>query len=334
MKSIKKGIKQIVENCLKVKPKEKVVIITDKKTLKISSAIKKIMGRITGDIQLFIMEDFGERPLSFPDQIGEVLKKADISLYIAQGVKKEFQTFRKSMLEIINTNKKLRHAHMIGITKKIMKDGMCSDYQKIQRTSKLVYQRIHKAKEIRVITNRGTNITAQFGPEFKWIICDGNISAGNWSNLPDGEVFTCPININGKVIIDGCLGSFFSKKYGSLKKNPVTIEIENGRAKKESIQCDNRKLEKELIKWLFETDENSSKVGEFAIGTNTGLKKLIGNLLQDEKFPGVHIAFGSPYPMKTGAKWDSKVHIDAVIKDTTIYVDGEVIMTKGKFLFL
>ena len=43
------------------------------------------------------------------------------------------------------------------------------------------------------------------------------------------------------------------------------------------------------------TDENSDRVGEFAIGTNIGVARVIGNILQDEKFPGIHIAFGNPY---------------------------------------
>ena len=56
--------------------------------------------------------------------------------------------------------------------------------------------------------------------------------------------------------------------------------------------------------------------------------------MQDEKFPGVHIAMGSPYPEKTKAKWDSKVHVDGVIKNTTVFVDGEKIMHKGKYLII
>ena len=120
-------------------------------------------------------------------------------------------------------------------------------------------------------------------------------------------------------------------KYGSLESTPVIIAVENGRAIKESVRCDNKQLRKELTKYLFEIDENASRVGEFAIGTNTGLTKLIYNLLQDEKFPGVHIAFGSPLPAKTGAKWDSKAHVDGVIISPTIEADDEVIMNKGEF---
>ncbi len=333
MNSIEKGAKQAVENCLKVKKGEKVVIITDRETFEIGSTIKGATERITNTIQFFVMDDFGKRPLNFPKQIGEALKEADVSLYVAQGAKGELQTFRRPMIEIINTNKRLRHGHMIGITPEIMKSGMLSDYKEIQRISRLVYEKVKNASQIRVISKNGTDFTAEFSTRLRWKICDGNITSGNWSNLPDGEVFTSPINVNGKVVIDGCLGDFFTEKYGSLKKTPVAVEIKNSRAKKKSIHCDNKIIKKEFSEYLFKTDKNSNRVGEFAIGTNIGLTTLIGNLLQDEKFPGVHIAFGSPYPDKTGADWDSKAHLDGVIRNTTIYVDGEMIMKNGKFLF-
>jgi aminopeptidase len=111
----------------------------------------------------------------------------------------------------------------------------------------------------------------------------------------------------------------------------VSIEVEDGRAVKGSSQCDNEKLGTELTRYIFDIDENSNRVGEFAIGTNTGLTRLIYNLLQDEKFPGVHVAFGSPLPGKTGADWDSKAHVDGVIIRPSIFVDGEMLMDKGRF---
>jgi aminopeptidase len=333
MGTIEQGVKQAVENCLKVKAGEKVVIITDTETIQIGTAIKTAIEKITADVEFFIMEDFGERPIDYPQAIDDAIKAADVSVYAAQGVEGELQTFRRHMLKAIEANPKLRHAHMIGITPEIMKDGMCSDYKEIRRVSKLVYERVKNAEKVRVVTERGNDFVAEFSPGLKWLISDGNITPGEWKNLPDGEVCTCPVNVNGKVIFDGCLGDFFAERYGSLESTPIHIEIENGRAIKESIRCENEQLRYEFTRYLFENDQNSNRVGEFAIGTNTGLTKLIYNLLQDEKFPSVHIAFGSPLPGKTGAKWDSKSHVDGMIKDPTIYVDGEVLMDKGKFCF-
>ena len=331
MGTIEEGIKQAVDNCLKVKAGESAVIITDKETIEIGSAIKNAIEEITAEVKFFIMEDFGERPIDYPKSIDDSIKTADVSVYAAQGAEGELQTFRMKMLRAVESNPRLRHAHMIGITPEIMKDGMCSDYKEIQRVSKLVYEKVRNAGKIRVVTEKGNDFVAEFSPELKWLVEDGNIPPGDWKNLPDGEVCTCPVNVNGKVIFDGCLGDYFTERYGSLENTPIFIEVENGRAIKESIRCENEQLRDEFTKYLFEIDKNSNRIGEFAIGTNIGLTKLIYNLLQDEKFPSVHIAFGSPLPGKTGADWDSKAHVDGMIKDPTIYVDGEVLMNKGQF---
>lgn len=333
MGTIEQGVKQAVENCLRVKTDEKAVIITDRETIEIGSAFKTAIEKIAVETQIFLMEDFGERPIEFPQAIEDAIRAADVSVYVAQGAKGELQTFRMPMLKAVEANVKLRHAHMIGITAEIMKDGMCSDYQEIQRVSRLVYDKVKDAHRIRVLTEKGANFVAEFSSELKWMVSDGYITPGLWKNLPDGEVFTSPVNVNGKVVIDGCLGDFFTERYGSLEKTPVIVDVADGRAIKESVQCDDEELREELTAYLFDTDENSNRVGEFAIGTNTGLIELIYNLLQDEKFPGVHIAFGSPLPGKTGAMWDSKAHVDGVIKNPNIYVDGEIIMNKGVFCF-
>ncbi len=354
------GVRQAIENCLKVKAGERVVIITDAETREIGDALRAAVHKAVSPgqpgaaasssderrakpvpseaegsdepvVDFFVMEDFGARPVAFPPQIAEAMAAADVSIYAAQGVKGELATFRQPMIKAIEASKKLRHAHMIGITEEIMCDGMCSDYIEIQRVSKLVYERVKDAKAIRVATERGCDFTAEFSPSLKWTISDGNIPPGRWHNLPDGEVFTAPVTLNGTVVIDGCLGDFFTEKYGSLRPTPVSVEVKDGRAVRETLRCDNEALRTEFNQYVFETDENSSRVGEFAIGTNTGLTKLIYNLLQDEKFPGVHIAFGSPLPGKTGAKWDSKAHVDGVILAPTITVDGHVLMEKGQF---
>ena len=107
-------------------------------------------------------------------------------------------------------------------------------------------------------------------------------------------------------------------RYGSLARTPLTLHIEGNRLI--SARSDNKALEEDF--WTYcHTDPNSDRVGEFAIGTNIGLTGVIGNILQDEKVPGVHIAFGSPYGAHTGAPWDSITHIDVVGLHFTIWAD-------------
>jgi len=114
-----------------------------------------------------------------------------------------------------------------------------------------------------------------------------------------------------------------------LRENPLTIQIEGNRLS--GAECQKKELRDDF--WVYtHTDENSDRVGEFAIGTNIELKDVIGEILQDEKYPGVHIAFGNPYGAHTGAEWYSSTHIDVVGRNFDIWVDQKQIMQGGQFL--
>jgi len=117
--------------------------------------------------------------------------------------------------------------------------------------------------------------------------------------------------------------------FGDLREAPLTIRMVGNRAVE--VHSQNRALEEDFWKYIH-TDENSDQVGEFAIGTNIGLRDVIGQILQDEKYPGVHIAFGNPYGFHTGADWYSSTHIDVVGRKFDIAVDGQPIMRDGRFL--
>jgi leucyl aminopeptidase (aminopeptidase T) len=157
----------------------------------------------------------------------------------------------------------------------------------------------------------------------------GIISTEKWGNLPGGEVFTTPGEVNGTFVIDGVVGDYLCAKFGALKNSPLTIQVKGNRLVE--AHSANRELQDDF--WAYtHTDENSNRVGEFAIGTNIELKDVIGEILQDEKYPGVHIAFGNPYGAHTGAEWYSSTHIDVVGRNFDIWVDGEQIMRDGQFL--
>jgi leucyl aminopeptidase (aminopeptidase T) len=155
------------------------------------------------------------------------------------------------------------------------------------------------------------------------------ISPRYWSNLPAGEVFTTPATVDGTFVCDATAGDHFNGKYGDLQSTPLTLQIANARLV--AVHCDRKDLEQEFWDYCH-TDENSDRVGEFAIGTNIELTNVIGQILQDEKFPGIHIAFGNPYGEHTGAKWFSCTHIDVVGRKFDIWVDGRQVMEKGRFL--
>jgi leucyl aminopeptidase (aminopeptidase T) len=192
-----------------------------------------------------------------------------------------------------------------------------------------VLELVKVAHEVRATTPAGSNFTATLNPGYRWLKTSGLISPEKWGNLPGGEVFTTPGEVNGTFVIDGVVGDYLCERFGSLEDAPLTVEIRNNRL----VDASSANAALRDAFWRYtHTDENSDRVGEFAIGTNIELTHVIGNILQDEKFPGIHIAFGNPYGAHTGAQWYSSTHIDVVGTRFDIWVDDSHIMEDGKFL--
>jgi len=337
MGTLSEGAKNAVDVCMGVKPGEHVLIVTDKCTITIGDALRRAAEKVTSYVEMYVLEDYGIRPMrSLPEEIEKAIPKANVTFWAAESREGELYTIRRPFMKI--ALKYARHGHMPSIKRRLMEEGMCSDYEQIAKVTEKLYRVVRDAERIDVRNPSGTKLRVKFNPEWKWVKSDGIFhEKGKWGNLPDGELFTAAAESNGHVVIDE-LGDWFSDKYGCLTKpennssTPVHIDIGNSRAKLETLECDNSRLKKQLIEYL-RTDENSDRVGEFALPTNVELmaKPLIGNLLQDEK-ARVHLAFGNPYPDETGANWKSKTHVDGLMKECSVWVDSKKIMEADKYL--
>ncbi len=322
------GARNAVGVCLRVQPDEKVCVITDEATLEIAAAIVAELERLGSPHHGWVLEDLAERPLKdLPAEIVADLETSQVSIFAVWAQRNELRS-RMQMTDVVN-RRKIRHAHMVNINRQIMIEGMRADFQKVDRLSAKVVEMVRKASRVRAKTAAGTDLTADLNPNYRWLKTSGIISAEKWGNLPGGEIFTTPGEVNGTFVIDGVVGDYLCTKFVNLQDTPLTIHMKKNRLTE--AHSENRELEDDFWKYTH-TDENSDRVGEFAIGTNIDLKDVIGQILQDEKYPGVHIAFGNPYGAHTGAEWDSSTHIDVVGRKFNIWVDDEQIMRDGKFL--
>jgi aminopeptidase len=322
------GARNAVQVCLRVKPNEKVTVITDEATKDIAAAIVHELEAVGSPYQAWVLEELAPRPLSdLPREIVADLETSQVSIFAVQAQTNELKS-RMQMTDVVN-RRKIRHAHMVNINRQIMVEGMRADFLKVDRISAKVIELVTRAKRITARTAAGTDLTADLNPNYRWLKTSGLISPDKWGNLPGGEVFTTPGEVNGTFVVDGVVGDYLCAKYGDLKGNPLTIRIRGNRLTE--AHSSNRDLEDDFWQYTH-TDENSDRVGEFAIGTNIELKDVIGQILQDEKYPGVHIAFGNPYGAHTGAEWYSSTHIDVVGRKFDVWVDEQQIMRSGQFL--
>jgi aminopeptidase len=322
------GARSAVETCLRIQPSEKVTLITDQATASIAASLAQELAANGCRWNAFVLEDLAPRPLvDMPKPVLADMETSDVSIF-AVGVQRNELRSRMQMTEVVN-RRRMRHAHMVNITPQIMCEGMRADFHRVDQLSQRVIEKVRRASRIHATTAAGTDIWAELNPDYKWLKTSGIISRDKWGNLPGGEIFTTPGEVNGTFVVDGVVGDYLCARYGLLEKTPLTIEIKGNRIA--SCESANQELRDEF--WAYtHTDENSDRVGEFAIGTNLGIHQVIGNILQDEKFPGIHIAFGNPYGEHTGAPWTSTTHIDVVGLRFNIWVDDEQIMRDGEFL--
>jgi aminopeptidase len=322
------GAHNAVSVCLQLTPEERVTIITDEATKDIAVALQAEVEEIGSEHVVFVLENYAPRPLmAMPQIILDDLAQSQVSIFCAQTQPGELGA-RMQMSDVVN-KRHIRHGHMVNITRQIMMEGMRADFRAVDALSQRLIERARHAERIMCRTPHGTDFEGEFSPKLKWLKTSGIITPEKWGNLPGGEIFTAPANTNGTFVVDGVVGDYLCSKYGDLHDAPLTIEVKNNRIV--DLRCDHKELLEEFRAYTS-TDENSNRVGEFAIGTNTACTRVIGNILQDEKIPGVHIAFGHPYAEHTGADWKSKTHIDCVGREFDIWFDGKQVMERGKFL--
>jgi len=195
------------------------------------------------------------------------------------------------------------------------------DYGKMSRAMDPLIDLMQKTDRVRLKGPSDTDLTFSIKgiPAIK---CDGKV------NIPDGECFTAPVrdSVNG-VIHFNC-----PTMYRGVTHNDVRLVFKNGKIV-EATSTDTRKLNE-----VFDTDEGSRYVGEFAIGFNPHCTKAMKDILFDEKIAGsIHFTPGSCYDEASNGN-KSAIHWDLVMRQTPdagggeIRFDDQVIRRDGLFL--
>lgn len=198
------------------------------------------------------------------------------------------------------------------------------NYSRMRKYGLKLKAKLDKAKEIRVKTDKGTDIT--FDVEGKEAVANtGDYKeTGSGGNVPAGEVYIPPRGlegVNGVVVVDGSLKT---EEGTRLLKEPLKLMVEKGRVVK--IEGEFRDLlEKTLVKAedRAKYPERVRLVGELGIGINPKAV-LMGSSILDEKVLGTaHIGIGSNYWF--GGEVRTIVHLDQVFMNPKILVDGELV---------
>jgi aminopeptidase len=192
-----------------------------------------------------------------------------------------------------------------------------AEWRKIHKQQEKICTFLNKTSKIRIV---GEDTELAFSVKGrKWGNSSGKL------NMPDGEVFTGPIEntANGRIRFT------YPGIYSGKEVEDINLTFKKGKVVKASA-AKGEDLLKEILKI-----EGADRIGEIAIGTNYGVTRFTKEMLFDEKMGGtIHMALGNSYP-ETGGLNKSAIHWDILKnmrKGGEIYADGKLFYKNGKFL--
>lgn len=180
-------------------------------------------------------------------------------------------------------------------------------------------EKLTGAKIVRIIAGDDTDLRFSVAGRH-WLVFDGKI------NLPDGEIYTAPVNAT----LNGMIHFETPGVFGGAQIRDLRLEWRDGALVHASASGN-----QEYLWQILETDAGASRLGEFGIGLNPHIDRFCGDILFDEKIAGtIHIALGRAYP-ECGGVNQSSVHWD-LVKDLrqggSVIVDGEPVLVDGRLL--
>ncbi|NHN48261.1 aminopeptidase [Halostella sp. JP-L12] len=308
MTDLREPAETAVEQCLNLGADESCAVVTDDKREPIGEALYEVASEITDDATIVRYppgDQHGEEP---PAPVAAAMREADV--FLAPTTKSLSHTRARGDA----CEAGARGATLPGITEEVFTTGLDADYESIAAECEAMLEQVADAEEVRVTTERGTDITFYPGDR-EWLSDTGMVrEPGDFSNLPAGEVFVSPESADGTYVVDGTM-----MPHGLLGDGEtLSFEVEDGTVT--SISDDEVREQVETA--AEEVGDAAYNLAELGIGTNVAVTELVGSVLLDEKAGGtVHVAIGDDAGI--GGDTDAPVHLDGIIRDPTVYADGE-----------
>src|SRR3954466_2103269 len=237
------GAHNAIDTCLGIRRGERVALVADEASREVAAGLEHALAAAGATATCLLIESVARRPITTaPGEVLDAFESADAGILCVQPQQGELPA-RMAIVGLIE-RRRIRYAHMIGVTPRIMREGMRADYRQVDRLSQQLCERMNRARARTVRPPAGTDFPVTFDRALAWVKTSGLINPRYWSNLPAGEVFTTPATVDGTFVCDGTAGDYFNAKYGSLDQSPLVLEIRGGRLV--SAQCDRPDLERDF----------------------------------------------------------------------------------------
>jgi leucyl aminopeptidase (aminopeptidase T) len=301
----------VVDRCLAIKPGEDVLVVVDPATRAIGEALREEASRASADAVLAVMDERATDGTEPPRTLAAALAECDV--FIAPTSRSLSHTAARKCA----SDGGARGATMPGVTGDMLARVMAVDFDTMSTRSRAVAELLDRGHNARVTCPRGSELLLELSGR-PGLADDGDLTApGAFGNLPCGEGFIAPLGGEGRIIASSLapLG---------LSEEPAMLTVASGR-----IVAAEDGLGPEYLERLQAHGEAGTNLAELGVGTNDRAR-LTGNVLEDEKILGtVHVAFGASAGI--GGTVSVPIHLDVVILDATLEVDGVTVLEAGRY---
>lgn len=322
--------RRVIEGSLGVVAGDRVVIVVDTPRAPIGTALAEVARTAGAEAVVVQLDQLGRRPLrAVPPSLRGLLDGAQASILLI-GFDEEEWPMRVEYAKAV-TDLRLRHAHMVGLGRRAMLTGFAVDHQRVVDATRAVRTRLRPDSVLRLRSALGSDLSVKLDPRHRWQERVGIVRPGRWENLPSGELFTCPGEVNGVFYADASLGGQVGANAGVIARTPVPVEIKASVCR--SIQCPDRAIASQ-VETLLHGERNADRVGMVVLGTNIGLRDATGEICCDQNMPGLHIGFGATFPDQTDAEWDAPMQLVLAATGADVDLDGAPLLRSGRYLVL
>jgi leucyl aminopeptidase (aminopeptidase T) len=310
MTDLRAAAETAVEQCLGLEADESCVVVTDDKRQSIGEALYEVASDVSEDTAILRYPPGDQHGAEPAPPVAAAMRESDV--FLAPTTKSLSHTRARGDANEAGA----RGATLPGITEDVFTTGLDADYETIAAHCEDVLAQVADADEVRVTTPSGTDITFDAGDR-DWREDTGIVhDAGDFSNLPAGEVFVSPVDANGTYVVDGTM-----MPHGLLDDDhDLRFEVEDGFV----TDISDEDVREQVEAASEEVGRDAYNLAELGIGTNVAVTDLVGSVLLDEKAAGtVHIAIGDDAGI--GGDTDAPLHLDGIITEPTVYADGEAV---------
>jgi leucyl aminopeptidase (aminopeptidase T) len=310
-----RAVKTVVRQCMGISPGEEVLVVCNPVTEEIG-ALMRIEAQGDGaDATLAVISERDSAAAEPPHAVAAAMAAADVVLAPT------IQSLSHTAARKAASDAGVRIGTLPGVTEEMLGRLMTGDLDEIRRRGWAVVTALNRGTEARITCPHGSDL--RIGLEGRLGIVDaGELgNKGAFGNLPCGEGFIAPVEgtTEGTLVVDGSIASI------GLLDTPVSLTVREGNLVEATGDDGGR-----LMELLTAHGEDGTNVAELGIGTNEEAI-LTGNILEDEKILGTcHVAFGASAAI--GGTVQVPVHLDCVVLEPTVEIDGETIVSGGDLL--